>query len=191
MAQRDLAQALFSLLGLDRKMRRLRLNIATIATALACAAALQAGVTGVCTTAAIAAASTPTLNKQQIQEALAKAKVQTQSSGGSETGNGASFSKLTEGGGGEEESSSTSTTAKKTEESSTGLSSGVLIPLLIAGGGLLVGIAFLILRDARGVTPSGDLLAAATGNAEARAARLRKRRSKAKAARQQRKHNRR
>lgn len=178
-------QALSSLLGLDRKVRRLRLNIATIAT-FVCLLGLQGAAASVDATAA-----TPTLSKQQIQEALAKAKAQPQT-GGSEVGGGsASFSKLTKGSEEEEAEGSSSAGAKKREGSSTALSGGVLVPLLIVGGGLLVAIAFLILRDARGVTPGGDLLAAAAGNAEARAARLRKRRTKAKAAKQQRKRNRR
>jgi hypothetical protein len=169
-------------------MRRLRSNIAALAALVLALLGLQVAAVGVCT--ASAAGTAPTLNKQQIQEALAKAKAQTQSSGGSEAGSGASFSKLTEGATGEEESTP-STAVKKSEESSTALSSGVIVPLLVGVGVVLVGIALLILRDARGVTPAGDLLAAATGNAEARAARLRRRRAKAKAARQQRKRNRR
>jgi hypothetical protein len=136
----------------------------------------------------------PALNKQ-VQEAIAKAQAQKVAGGspaggaGSEAGASGSFSKLTESSG---EEAAKTTPKRQTESSSSSsgaLSAGVLLPLLIVGGGLLVGIAFLILRDARGVTPTGDLLAAA-GNAEARAARLRKRRAKAKAARQQRKRNR-
>lgn len=64
--------------------------------------------------------------------------------------------------------------------------------LLIAGiaaGVLLFGIAFLIVRDARKVAP---VIEGPTGGvtAEARAAALRKRRGKAKAAKRQRKRNR-
>ncbi|HEV3092945.1 MAG TPA: hypothetical protein VGY30_00360 [Solirubrobacteraceae bacterium] len=138
----------------------------------------------------------PALNKQ-VQEAIAKVQAQKATGGspaggaGSEAGNGSAFSKLTEKSG-EEEAATTTTTKRKTESASSSsgaLSASVMLPLLIVGGGVLVGIAFLILRDARGVTPAGDVLAAA-GNAEARAARLRKRRAKAKAARQQRKRNR-
>ncbi len=54
---------------------------------------------------------------------------------------------------------------------------------------MLAGIAFLILRDARGVTPAGDLLGGGATR-EARAAQMRKRRAKAKAAKRQRKRNR-
>lgn len=140
------------------------------------------------------AAGNPALNSQ-VQEALAKAQAQKAIGGtptggvGTEAGSGGAFSKLTEKGGEEEATTSTARKSGSSSSSSGPLSAGVLLPLLLVGGGLLVAIAFLILRDARGVTPAGDLLAA-TGSAQARAARLRKRRAKAKAARQQRKRNR-
>ena len=132
------------------------------------------------------------LNKQ-VQEALAKAQAQKGAGGaagvpGSAGGSEGSFSKLTEKGGEEQATTPTKTTSGA-PSSSGSLSMGVILPILIVGGGLLAGIAFLIVRDARSVTPAGDLLAS-VGSAEARAARLRKRRAKAKAARRQRKRNR-
>jgi len=53
---------------------------------------------------------------------------------------------------------------------------------------LLLGIAFLIVRDARRVAPASDEMQ--TGGSRDPAARLRKRRAQAKAARRQRKRNR-
>lgn len=148
---------------------------------------------------ALAAAGTSVTSspavKKEIQEALAKAHVQSSAGGsavggaGSEAGNGASFSKLTEKAAGEEETTTTASKSASSTSSSTALSGGVLLPILIVGVGLLVGVAFLILRDARSVTPAGDLLSGA-GNAQARAVRLRKRRAKTKAAKRQRKRNR-
>jgi cobalamin biosynthesis Mg chelatase CobN len=178
-------------------MRRiLRYITALAALSALCLGAQFATVAGVASAAAGGpATANPALNRQ-VQEAIAKAQAQKAAGGGSGSaaGSSGSFSKLTEQSGGEQESAkgSTKTSAtRKTESSSSGpLSAGVLLPLLVAIGGLLAAIAFLILRDARGVTPAGDLLAAASGSAEARAARLRKRRAKAKAARQQRKRNR-
>jgi hypothetical protein len=55
---------------------------------------------------------------------------------------------------------------------------------------LLIGIAFVIVRDARRVASVGDGNLASGGAARDSAARLRQRRAKAKAARRQRKRNR-
>jgi hypothetical protein len=178
-------------------MRAIRRHIAAFAalSALSLSVGILIPVAG----AWAAAASNPVTNnpalQKQVQEALAKAQAQKAPGGsaagsiGSEAG-GSSFSKLTEKSG-EEEAATTTTATKKTvaSESTGALSSGVVLPILVAVGGVLAAIAFLILRDARSVTPAGDLLAPA-GAAEARAVRLRKRRAKAKAARQQRKRNR-
>jgi hypothetical protein len=179
------------LLDRHEQMRRILPHITAIAALTALGLSVQLAVVASTWGAAAiggGAAANPALNKQ-VQEALAKAQAQKAAggAGSGEAGNGNSFSKLTEKSG--EEEATTRTSKQKTESSSGALSTGVLLPLLIVGGGVLAGIAFLILRDARGVTPAGDLFAA-TGNAEARAARLRKRRAKAKAARRQRKRNR-
>jgi len=178
-------------------MRAIRRHITAFAALSALS--LGAGIAIPATGAWAATASNPVTNnpalQKQVQEALAKAQAQ-KAGGGSAAGGaapseagGSAFSKLTEKSG--EEEATKTTAAKKTVsgESTGAISSGVLLPILIVGGGVLAGIAFLILRDARGVTPAGDLLAPA-GAAEARATRLRKRRAKAKAARQQRKRNR-
>ena len=55
---------------------------------------------------------------------------------------------------------------------------------------LLVAIAYVIVRDARRMAPAGDPQVAEARSAHDSAATLRKRRAKAKAARQQRKRNR-
>jgi hypothetical protein len=55
---------------------------------------------------------------------------------------------------------------------------------------LLVGIAYMILRDAHSVAPVSDGALGGGGGSRNAAARLRRRRRKAKAARQQRKRNR-
>jgi hypothetical protein len=87
----------------------------------------------------------------------------------------------------------TTATAKKTttteqESSSSSGLSPTLIFALVAGGVLLAGIAFVIVRDARSVAPVTE--GAAAGGTRNPEARLRKRRARAKAARQQRKKNR-
>jgi hypothetical protein len=102
-------------------------------------------------------------------------------------GGSGAFSELTEG---QTETTPTQTTATTaTTEATTSKSSGVL---LIAGAAavlLLGGIAFLIMRDARSVAPAGDGLLGKGGSGHDTAAMMRKRRAKAKAARQQRKQN--
>ena len=87
----------------------------------------------------------------------------------------------------EEESKTTSTSAASSEPHN---SSSLLLLGIGAAAVLLIGIVFLIMRDVRGVVPATevDLLdGSATRHSEAA---MRKRRAKAKAARQQRKRNR-
>jgi hypothetical protein len=102
---------------------------------------------------------------------------------------GNAFSELTKGG---QETTPTTTTATtaSTESTSSSNSSKVVLLALVAAVALLVGIAFVIVRDARRVAPVDD--GQLTGGATARdtAAQMRKRRAKAKAARRQRKRNR-
>ena len=65
--------------------------------------------------------------------------------------------------------------------------------ILLAGAAaalLLAGIAFVIVRDARRFAPANDADVIEARSAHDTAVRLRKRRAKAKAARQQRKRNR-
>ncbi len=87
----------------------------------------------------------------------------------------------------EEEAKTTSTSAASSEPHN---SSSLLLLGIGAAAVLLIGIVYLIMRDVRGVVPAtdGDLLdGSATRRSEAA---MRKRRAKAKAARQQRKRNR-
>ncbi len=166
--------------------------------------------------ASAGAAATPTIDKAQlnqaVQEALAKqsgaagagsaaglgssgsaAGLSTGSASGSAAGaeglgTSSALSNLTSGEGAEEESP-LKTATSSTSSSSSGVSTSVLLPIFIVGALLLGGIAFFIVRDARGVAPVVDGLGN-PGSAHERAARLRKRRAKAKAARRQRKRNR-
>ena len=168
--------------------------------------------------ASAGAAATPTIDKAQlnqaVQEALAKqsgatgagagaaaglgssgssAGLSTGSTAGSATGaeglgTSSALSNLTSGEGAEEESP-LKTATSSTSSSSSSVSTSVLLPIFIVGALLLGGIAFFIVRDARGVAPVVDGLGN-PGSAQERAARLRKRRAKAKAARRQRKRNR-
>jgi hypothetical protein len=103
-------------------------------------------------------------------------------------GGGSALSELTEGGTGETtETATTSSTASTTTEPHNSKS------LLLLGGGaavvLLMTVAFVIVRDARRVAPVGDgeIVDASPRRSEAA---MRRRRAKAKAARQQRKRNR-
>jgi hypothetical protein len=104
-------------------------------------------------------------------------------------GGGSSFSELTEG---SSEPTETSTNKTGGQSSTSGSSSStVLLLSLIAAGVLLAGIAFVILRDARRVAPVPDGQVGASGRpARDTAVQMRKRRARAKAARQQRKRNR-
>jgi hypothetical protein len=104
---------------------------------------------------------------------------------------GNAFSELAGGG---QETTPTTTTTNKTTTSSASTeptnSHTVALLALAAAAVLLGGIAFVIVRDARKVAPAGDPDAIERGSARDSAARLRRRRTKAKAARQQRKRNR-
>ena len=79
----------------------------------------------------------------------------------------------------------TTTTATETTNSKT-----VIILALVAAFALLTGIAFVIVRDARRVAPATESELSEGGSARDSAARLQRRRAKAKAARRQRKRNR-
>jgi|HubBroStandDraft_6_1064221.scaffolds.fasta_scaffold07215_5 hypothetical protein len=81
----------------------------------------------------------------------------------------------------------TTTASTSTQEASSGTNTSEILAL-IAGGALLVGIAYMILRDARSVAPVTEGLA--TGGTRNPEGRLRKRRAQAKAARLQRKRHR-
>ncbi len=83
----------------------------------------------------------------------------------------------------------TTATAATTEASDT-KSSTVVIIVLGAAIALLVGIGYVIFRDARKVAPAGDLQLGEGSTPRHSPERLRRRRAKAKAARQQRKRNR-
>ncbi len=103
-------------------------------------------------------------------------------------GGGSAFSELTEGQTQTETTpTATATTSSTTETTSN--SSSVLVLVLGAAVLLLVGIAFMIVRDARSVAPAGDGLLGKGGSSRDTAAMMRKRRAKAKAARRQRKQN--
>jgi hypothetical protein len=89
----------------------------------------------------------------------------------------------------------TTTTAAKattttTTEEPTNNSSTVFLAIG-AGAVLLLGIVFVIMRDVRRVAPAGDVELAEATVARDTALRVSRRRAKAKAARQQRKRNRR
>jgi hypothetical protein len=88
------------------------------------------------------------------------------------------------------ETATTPTTSTTTASTSTSIPGSILILALVAGGILIGGIAYLILRDARSVAPVGDGVAVEGASRAATAARQRKRRAKAKEARRQRKRNR-
>jgi hypothetical protein len=102
---------------------------------------------------------------------------------------GNAFGELTEG---QSEPAKTVSTATSTRASTseTTNSQTLIILALVAAVLLLVGIAFVIARDARKVAPAGDAELTAGLASRDWAARQRKRRAKAKAARRQRKRNR-
>jgi hypothetical protein len=83
----------------------------------------------------------------------------------------------------------TATTTTATTEATTN-SKTVIILALVAAFALLIAIAFVIVRDARKVAPATDSQLTAGGSARDSAARLQRRRAKAKAARRERKRNR-
>jgi len=82
------------------------------------------------------------------------------------------------------------TTPTTTTEETKNNSSTVFLAIG-AGGVLLLGIVFVIMRDVRRVAPAGDVELAEATVARDTALRVSRRRAKAKAARQQRKRNRR
>jgi ABC-type nitrate/sulfonate/bicarbonate transport system permease component len=90
------------------------------------------------------------------------------------------------------ETTPTQTTASTaaTESTSSSNSRTVIVLALAAAVGLLIAIAFVIVRDARRVAPVADAQVTEGSSARDSAARLRRRRARAKAARQQRKRNR-
>ncbi len=106
-------------------------------------------------------------------------------------GNSGALNRLTEE---SPETTSTATTATSatSSEKSDSDTQKVILLATVAAIALLVGIAFVIIRDARRVAPAGEAdLELSERSAEHDAAvRLRKRRAKAKAARQQRRRNR-
>jgi hypothetical protein len=103
-------------------------------------------------------------------------------------GGGNSFNELTEG---QPEATKTATQARGvTNATETTNSRSLIILAMVAAVMLLIGIAYVIARDARRAAPQSDpQLAAGAGSADW-AAKQRRRRAKAKAARQQRKRNR-
>ncbi len=84
---------------------------------------------------------------------------------------------------------STASTTSSTESSTTNDQKTILIAI-VAAVILLSGIAYVIARDARRVAPATDADLAEGRSGKDPAVTLRKRRAKAKAARQQRKRNR-
>jgi hypothetical protein len=86
------------------------------------------------------------------------------------------------------ETKTTATTSSTTTETTN--SRSLIFIALGAAALVLATIAIVIARDARRVAPAGDTEAVEQGYARDSAARLRKRRARAKAARQQRKRNR-
>jgi beta-lactamase regulating signal transducer with metallopeptidase domain len=103
--------------------------------------------------------------------------------------NGNAFNELTESQTESGKAASTAT-APRSSSSETTNSQTVIVLALVAAVLLLVGIAFVIARDARKVAPAGDAELATGMGSRDWAARQRKRRAKAKAARRQRKRNR-
>jgi beta-lactamase regulating signal transducer with metallopeptidase domain len=105
------------------------------------------------------------------------------------TSTGNAFNELTES---QTESGKAATTAttSRSASSETTNSQTLIILALVAAVLLLVGIAFVIARDARKVAPAGEAELAAGMGSRDWAARQRKRRARAKAARRQRKRNR-
>jgi hypothetical protein len=113
----------------------------------------------------------------------------TSPSGGAAASEGNAFNELSSGA---QQSESTQTQRTETK-GSTGQTSNSKKTVVIALGAaiiLLIAIASVIVRDARKVAPAGDGPLAEARAARDTAAMLRRRRAKAKAARQQRKRNR-
>ncbi len=103
---------------------------------------------------------------------------------------GGALSELTQGGQEETNTSTTRTTSTTGTSSSNTNSKSVILLALAAAALLLAGIAFVIVRDARRVAPASEADVIEARSAHDTAVKMRKRRAKAKAARQQRKRNR-
>jgi hypothetical protein len=97
---------------------------------------------------------------------------------------------LTEGAAEPEKTTSTPTTTTASTETSNTKSSSVVAIAIGAAVVLLAGITFVIIRDVRRVAPADDLEMAERTSSNDAAVALRRRRAKAKAARQARKRNR-
>jgi multidrug efflux pump subunit AcrB len=119
---------------------------------------------------------------------LALASVITPATSAAALGGSSAFSELTEGQT-QTETTPTETTTTSSTAQTTSNSSSVLVLVLGAAVLLLVGIAFLIVRDARSVAPATEREMIRGSSASDTAVMLRKRRAKAKAARRQRKQN--
>jgi hypothetical protein len=96
------------------------------------------------------------------------------------------LSELTEGG----QTTATQTTATTATATESTNSKSVIIIAIVAAFALLIGIAFVIVRDARRVAPVTESPLSEGGSTRDSAARLQRRRAKAKAARRERKRNR-
>lgn len=107
------------------------------------------------------------------------------SAAGGESG---AFNELS--GAAQEQQTQTQKTATTGSTQPTSNSKRTVVIALGAAVVVLLGIAFVIVRDARRVAPAGDGPLSEPGSARDTAAALRKRRAKAKAARRQRKRNR-
>jgi hypothetical protein len=103
-------------------------------------------------------------------------------------GGSGALGNLTEGSAEEQATTATTSTTASTE-SENHKSSSVTAALIAVGLVLLLGVAFVIVRDARRWAPAADGELAETASGHSQAA-LQKRRAKAKAARRQRKRNR-
>ena len=88
------------------------------------------------------------------------------------------------------ETPATTSTTSTTSESSGGSNTKTLVIVASVAGVILAVIAFVIVRDARRMAPVTDTQFADAAVARHSAAQLRRRRARAKAARQQRKRNR-
>jgi hypothetical protein len=107
----------------------------------------------------------------------------------SATSTGNAFNELTESHTEPKKAATTATSSRGSSSEATN-SQTVIILALVAAVLLLVGIAFVIARDARKVAPAGEAELATGLGSRDWAARQRRRRAKAKAARKQRKRNR-
>ena len=121
--------------------------------------------------------------------ALAAAGSPATPSGGAAASEGNAFNELSSGAQ-QQEPTQTKTTETKGSTGQTSNSKKTVVIALGAAIILLIAIASVILRDARKVAPAGDGPLAEARAARDTAATMRRRRAKAKAARQQRKRNR-